>query len=138
MIDGGVTNKVPVDVLASMGTDFNIAVNVSPEIDPSFYNPQKKKQNGLKGLRKKLLSRNTQEMYMEPNLFQITSRWYSTSSTKITEAHLHLANVVMRPHTEGIGMLEWAKFDEAIVLGEVCAQQHADEMIAKYAALCGR
>lgn len=138
LIDGGVTNKVPVDVLASMGTDFNIAVNVSPEIDPSFYNPQKKKQNGLKGLRKKLLSRNAREMYMEPNLFQITSRWYSTSSTKITEAHLHLAHVVMRPQTEGIGMLEWTKFDEAIGLGEVCAQQHADEMIAKYAALSGR
>ena len=117
LIDGGVTNKVPVDVLAGMGTDFNIAVNVNPEIDPSFYNPQKMKMPGPMGRLMSLFSRDMREMYMEPSLFQIISRWYSTSTTKITEAHLHLAQVVMRPNTEGIGMLDWQKFDEAIALG---------------------
>jgi NTE family protein len=137
LIDGGVTNKVPVDVLAGMGTDFNIAVNVAPEIDPSFYDPQKPHPQGLKGMMRSLLSRSMREMYLEPSLFQIISRWYSTSSTKITEAHLHLANVVMRPDTEGIGMLDWQKFDEAIAAGTACAQQHVEEIKSKLSALRG-
>ena len=139
LIDGGVTNKVPVDVLANIGTDFNIAVNVAPEIDPSFYNPQKHNAQGIiKGLKRRFLNQSIGEKYLEPSLFQITSRWYSTSSTKSTEAHLHLAHVIMRPHTEGIGMIEWLKFDEAITQGEACAQQHAEEIKSKFAALCGR
>jgi len=137
LIDGGGTNKVPVDVLAGMGTDFNIAVNVAPEIDPSFYDPQKPRPpQGLDGMIS-LLSRDMREMYLEPSLFQIISRWYSTSSTKITEAHLHLAQVVMRLDTEGIGMLDWQKFDEAIALGTACAQQHAGEIKSKLSALRG-
>jgi NTE family protein len=138
LIDGGVTNKVPVDVLAGMGMDFNIAVNVAPEIDPSFYNPQKPQSQNPMGMKKRLFGRSLREMFMEPSLFHVTSRWYSTSSTKITEAHLHLAHVVMRPDTEGIGMLEWLKFDEAIASGMTCAQQHAEEIKSKLAALCGR
>jgi NTE family protein len=137
LIDGGVTNKVPVDVLAGMGTDFNIAVNVAPEIDPSFYDPQKPHPQGLKGMMRSLLSRSMREMYLEPSLFQIMSRWYSTSSTKITEAHLHLAHVIMRPDTEGIGMLDWQKFDEAIAAGTACAQQHVEEIKSKLSALRG-
>jgi NTE family protein len=139
LIDGGVTNKVPVDVLASMGTDFNIAVNVAPEIDPSFYDPKKPQPHsqGLMGMMKILLSRDMREMYMEPSVFQITSRWYSTSSTKITEAHLHLAHVVLRPDTAGIGMLEWQQFDKAIAAGTTCAQQHAEEIKLKLSALRG-
>lgn len=137
LIDGGVTNMVPVDVLAGMGTDFNIAVNVAPEIDPSFYNLQKPPPQGLMGMMTSLLSRNLREMYLEPSIFQIISRWYSTSSTKMTEAHLHLAHVVMRPDTAGIGTLDWVKFDEAISVGTICAQQHAEEIKAKLSALRG-
>jgi NTE family protein len=137
LIDGGVTNKVPVDVLAGMGTDFNIAVNVSPEIDPSFYDPQTPHSQGLMGMMKSLQSRSMGRMYLEPSLFQIISRWYSTSSTKITEAHLHLADVVLRPDTEGIGMLDWLKFDKAIAAGTTCAQQHAEEIKSKLFALRG-
>lgn len=137
LIDGGVTNMVPVDVLAGMGTDFNIAVNVAPEIDPSFYNTQQPRaQEGIMGMMSKL-SRSQREMYLEPSIFQIISRWYSTSSTKITEAHLHLANVVLRPDTAGIGTLDWLKFDEAIALGTTCAQQRAEEIKTKLAALRG-
>jgi NTE family protein len=135
LIDGGVTNKVPVDVLAGMGMDFNIAINVAPEVDPSFYDPQKPPPQGFKGIMTNLLSREMREMYMEPSLFQIISRWYSTSSTKITEAHLHLAHVVMRPDTESIGMLDWVKLDEAIAMGTTCAEQHSEEIKSKLSAL---
>jgi NTE family protein len=134
LIDGGVTNKVPVDVLAGMGTDFNIAVNAAPEIDSSFYSPQNQQPHGLMGLMRGILMR---EKYLEPSLFQIISRWYSTSSTKITEAHLHLANIVLRPDTEGIGILEWQKFDKAIAAGTACAQQHAEEIKSKLSTLRG-
>jgi NTE family protein len=136
LIDGGVTNMVPVDVLAGMGTDFNIAVNVAPEIDPSFYNTQPPRAPGIMGMMSRL-SRSQREMYLEPSIFQIISRWYSTSSTKITEAHLHLAHVVLRPDTAGIGTLDWLKFDEAIALGMTCAQQRAEEIKTKLAALRG-
>ncbi len=135
LIDGGVTNMVPVDVLAGMGTDFNIAVNVAPEIDPSFYDPHKLPPQGIKGLMTRLLGRDMREMFMEPSMFQIISRWYSTSSTKRTEAHLHLADVVMRPDTEGIGTLDWLKFDKAIALGTICAEQHAEEIKSKLSVL---
>jgi NTE family protein len=138
LIDGGVTNKVPVDVLAAMGTDFNIAVNVSPEDDPSFYDPQIPHAQSFIGMLKShFQSRSMRGISMEPNLFQIMSRWYSTSSTKITEAHLHLAHVVLRPDTEGIGMLDWQKFDKAIAAGTACAQQHAEEIKSKLAVLRG-
>jgi NTE family protein len=137
LIDGGVTNMVPVDVLAGMGTDFNIAINLAPEIDPSFYDPQKPHAQGLMGMMTSLLSRSMRERYMEPSIFQIISRWYSTSSTKITEAHLHLAQVVLRPDTGGIGTLDWLKFDEAIAMGTTCAQQHAEEIKSKLSALRG-
>ena len=138
LIDGGVTNKVPVDVLAAMGTDFNIAVNVSPEDDPSFYNPQTPHAQSFLGMMKsRIQSRSMRGIYMEPSLFQIISRWYSTSSTKITEAHLHLANVTLRPETEGIGTLDWQKFDKAIAAGITCTQKHAEEIKSKLSALRG-
>jgi NTE family protein len=137
LIDGGVTNMVPVDVLTGMGTDFNIAVNVAPEIDPSFYTAQKPHSQNPMGVMMRLFSRSMFEMYLEPNIFQIISRWYSTSSTKITEIHLDLAQVVMRPDTEGIGMLDWQKFDEAIAQGKACAEQHAGEIQSKLSALFG-
>lgn len=138
LIDGGVTNKVPVDVLANMGTDFNIAVNVAPEVDPSFYCPQNPRSPGILGKVMSLFSRNLREMYREPNMLQIISRWYSTSSIKLTEAHLHLAHVTMRPDTEGIGMLDFLKLDEAIAAGVACAEAHAGEITAKLTALRGK
>jgi NTE family protein len=139
LIDGGVTNKVPVDVLAAMGTDFNIAVNVSPEDDPSFFDPQTPHAQSFLGMMKsRLQNRSMRGISMEPSLFQIVSRWYSTSSTKITEAHLHLANVTLRPATEGIGTLDWQKFDKAVAAGITCAQKHAEEIKSKLSALRGR
>ena len=137
LIDGGVTNMVPVDVLAGMGTDFNIAVNVAPEIDPSFYDPQKPRSPGRMGMMTNHPSRSMCERYLEPNIFQIISRWYSTSSTKMTEAHLHLAQIVLRPDTEGIGTLDWLKLDEAIALGTTCAERQAEEIKSKLSALRG-
>ena len=137
LIDGGVTNKVPVDVLAGMGTDFNIAVNVSPELDHSFYHPQNAPSPSLTGRIMGFFSRELREMYTEPSIFKVISRWYSTSSTKITEAHLQFANVTIRPNTEGISMLDWQKFDEAIRVGADSARQHAEEIQSKFSVLRG-
>ncbi|MBN1478037.1 patatin-like phospholipase family protein [Candidatus Sumerlaeota bacterium] len=128
LIDGGVSNKVPVDVLSKMGTDFNIAVNVAPEVDPSFYDPENPRKPGLLGRFMGLFSKRLREMYKEPNIIQIMARTYSTSATKLTEAHLHLAHACIRPNTDGIGMLDFLKLDECIACGEAAAREHVEEI----------
>jgi NTE family protein len=138
LIDGGVSNKVPVDVMAQMGCDFIIAVNVAPEVDPTFYDLDKPRRPGLLGRMTSLFSRNLREMYSEPSLVAIMARTYSTSATALTEAHLHLADVNIRPNTEGVGMLDFLKLDECITAGLAAAEGHLDEITEKLNALRGR
>jgi NTE family protein len=137
LIDGGVSNKVPVDVMSRWGTDFIIAVNVAPEVDPSFYSLETPRRPGLLGRMMGSFSRNMREMYQEPSIIQIMARTYSTSATKLTEAHLHLADVNIRPNTDGIGMLDFLKLDECLAAGEESARRHADEIKTKLQALRG-
>jgi len=54
LVDGGVANPVPVDVIKSMGADIVIAVNVRPSLEPALQNivlpdetPKKQKQQDL-------------------------------------------------------------------------------------------
>jgi NTE family protein len=137
LVDGGISNKVPVDVLAKMGTDFNIAINVAPEVDPSFYDPERPRRPGLLGRTVGLLSRGLREMYTEPHMIAILARSYSTSATKLTEAHLHLAHVSIRPNTDGVGMLDFLKLSETVAAGEAAGRQHIDEINEKLNALRG-
>ena len=83
-------------------------------------------------------SRHLREMYQEPHMIAILARSYSTSATKLTEAHLHLSHISMRPDTDGIGMLDFLKLDEAITAGEAAARQHIGEIKEKLGALMGR
>jgi predicted acylesterase/phospholipase RssA len=66
------------------------------------------------------------------------ARTYSTSATALTEAHLHLADVNIRPNTEGVGMLDFLKLDECITAGLAAAEGHLDEITEKLNALRGR
>ena len=135
LVDGGVSNKVPVDILAKMGCDFNIAVNVAPEVDSTFYDLDSPRRPGLLGRLVGLFNRHLREMYHEPHIISIMARTYSTSATKLTEAHLHLAHAVIRPQTDGVGMLDFLKLDECIAAGEAAARAEIGEIREKIDAL---
>jgi predicted acylesterase/phospholipase RssA len=138
LVDGGVSNKVPVNVLRDWGSDLRIAINVAPEVDPSFYDPGHPRRLGPLGRTVGLIHRGLRDMYSEPNIFQILGRTYSTSATKATEQHLHLAHITIRPDTSVVGLLDFLKLDEAVEAGMAATRQMGDEIKREVNALLGR
>jgi len=114
LIDGGMINNLPVDVVKAMGADLVIAVNVSE---------YHRSRNQLK------------------NLVQVLDQTFNVPVFERLERNVRLADLVIRPDVGAYSVADFdlAKVNEIIRIGDLTAQQVKPkllELVQKYNLDC--
>ena len=113
LVDGGLVNPIPVNVLKKMGADFIIAVNVIPSIGGSST--------------RWICGRNSEEP-KEPNIINIIMQAIYINSYALAKTSLEDADVVIYPQIAHIPSADLHRAQECILLGEQAAQDSIPEI----------
>ncbi|MDO8580588.1 MAG: patatin-like phospholipase family protein [Candidatus Omnitrophota bacterium] len=134
IIDGGVLNPLPTNVLASMGIKKIIAINVlqSPEQVYVGHKMTLEQTQALESVKFtqhpwKYFSYRLLKMLgkpFNPNIADIIVRTLQATEFVIAEQSAHQADVVIHPDLAGINWFELYKVDELIKRGEDAAHKH--------------
>ena len=111
LVDGGVMNNLPVDVMAEEARGPIIAVDVSGEIDLRAADPQ----YGERSVWSLIWDR----MRGSPSIVSILIRAGTVGSTAQRKIVREQADFLFEPPLEGIGMSAWKSFDRAVEQGYV-------------------
>lgn len=140
LLDGGILNPVPVEVLIKSKINKIIAVNLTPSREDILVTCEKMqekipqiKQNikrkfgifGFKWCIKDLF---------KTSIFDFIFGSIEIMQSEIAKKETNLADIVLHPDTSGINWLEFSKVDELIKRGE----QEAEKNIAKIKQLINR
>ena len=101
LVDGGVVNNVPVDVVKAMGADVVIAIDISGQL----------------ATREELRS-----------FVAILSQTMGLVTNRNEAARLAMADLVVRPAVVNFKTLQFAAADEILARGEAKAREHAAEL----------
>jgi len=111
LLDGSLTNPVPVSVLKEMGADYIIAVNVIPDVV--------KRINYInKG----------EEPHAEPTIFNVIAQSPYIANHALVESCMEGSDFVIEPKVVHIGPFEFHRAQECIVQGEIAAQEVVSEL----------
>ena len=105
LVDGVLTNPVPVSVLREMGADFIIAVNTMSD-----------RSKSLKPVSKK------------PNIFSVIMQTIHIVAYQSLKSSLAGADVVIEPQVASIGYFDFHRAQECILQGELAAQDSILEL----------
>lgn len=108
LVDGGLTNPVPADILHDMGAGLIVAVNVLVEPQESKHAASLSKESGVAGL---------------PNIFNALIQSIYIMEYEITKARTLKADVVITPDVSHIGAFEFHRGEEAILAGYEAARK---------------
>ncbi len=109
LVDGGVMNNLPVDVMAQEARGPIIAVDVSGEIDLHAEDERYGERS--------LFSLIGQRMRGSPSIISILMRAGTVGSNLQRKSVRTLADYLYEPPLSGIGMRDWHGFDQAIAHG---------------------
>ena len=118
LVDGGLVNPVPVDVVKRMGADFIIAVNVIPDVADRASRVDKKPVAGFK----------------EPNIIHIIMQSIYIGTYSLVSHSLEGADIVIEPRVADIAYGELHRAAECVQRGEVAAQASIPEIKRKLEA----
>ena len=113
LVDGGLSNPVPVSVVKEMGADFTIAVNVIPDIRTRVRRVKDSK---------------------EPNIFQVAMQSIYVATYSMVKASLQGADVIITPQVTHIGYGDFHHAEELIAKGKLAAQDCVLEIKRQLAA----
>jgi NTE family protein len=137
LIDGGIVDPVPVEVLRNMGVDRVIAVNAIPTPDRIRYAIQaekelaKQKETRLKKVFRKLFPLDEQLNYFaRGNLFEIVMRSVHGAQVRLAEASCRMADVVLLPDICDDRWLDCRNPRRFIALGRESAERQLDNLKA--------
>lgn len=103
LVDGGMINNVPADVLVAKGCNFVIAASVSAKIETEFASNRQ----------------NTPVSEMKPaSTIQTLLRTYLVQSANLNALGVQPADVVIEPDVTGFGLSEFVRTDELAAVGE--------------------
>jgi NTE family protein len=108
LIDGGLVNQVPVNIVRAMGADYVIAVNVVPR--------------HLSKVKHKLVEEKTKpasDVGPHPNIFNIMMNTLDIANSYRVEASLIGADAVIEPCTIGVGSADFHQAAQCILQGEL-------------------
>ena len=123
LVDGGVVNNMPVDIMRQRVTDSGRIVSVDvmskPDLHPGPLNDRGIYYGGLHLLQRVFMPRRK----LPPRLASILLHSSGMGELHHTSAAQQLADVVVRPDVSEIGMVEWDKFDSAVEAGYVAVSR---------------
>jgi len=112
LVDGGLVNPVPVNLVKRMGADFIIAVNVIPDVADRVHRVHREGAEGLKA----------------PNLFHVIMQSIYISSYSLVAHSMEGADVVIEPQVANIGAGDFRHARECIRQGKLAAQNAIPEI----------
>ncbi len=110
LVDGGLVDQVPVDIVKKMGADFVIAVNVSPRM------PNIKQRIYIEDARLQGTS-----LIKAPHMFTVIMKLIAIMNSQSTDFSLKQADVVIEPRLADISFTDFKKADKCILEGEFAA-----------------
>ena len=107
LVDGGLVNPVPVNILKGMGADFVIAVNVIPNFKTEIQKAEKPKG---------------------PGILDIIMHTMYIGNALLVRHSLEGADISIEPQVRHIGAGDFHRADECIIQGEQAAREHIPEI----------
>jgi predicted acylesterase/phospholipase RssA len=114
-IDGALVDNLPVRSMADLGEGPIIAVDVKATLEQ----PAGKQRTGSEG---HVGGRDGGRPARVPTLGETLGRVLSLGSANTSEAARRHADLVIKPHAEGVGLLEFHQMDVAVEAGRVAAR----------------
>jgi predicted acylesterase/phospholipase RssA len=112
LIDGGLVNNIPADVLVSMGCNFVIAVSVTAKMEKRFCNITP----GAPPTRKR------------PSTIQTLLRSFQVQNYNLNSYGVGPADVVIAPDVTGFELTEFMRAKELAAIGEVAALEQVPKI----------
>jgi NTE family protein len=107
LVDGGLVDQVPVDVVKDMEPDITIGVNVTPRISNTRKRIYIDEAVSYKTSTEK-----------EPNMYTIMMNYMSIMNSQAADASLKRADIVIEPRLAGISFTDFKKAEQCILEGE--------------------
>lgn len=127
LVDGGLLNNLPVDVMRARCSGAVIAVNVTPTVDLATESPLLAEMSGWPHVWQLLRPGSVPRF---PNITQILSRTVFVSSVRDGEEKARLSDLSLDPPLDGIGMGDFAAIDRIVEAG----YRHAVDRLAAWPA----
>jgi NTE family protein len=125
LVDGGVLNNLPVDLVCHMGADRVLGVNVPPSVDLSLSDEEMPEGLPLGGLRN--LVKHIQD-WRRPFLIAEASVGITIGTINQTRLMLCSPDVLLEIHLPGVGIFFDSDVDE-VSAGREVAMAHLEELI---------
>ncbi len=119
LVDGGVMDNLPVETMASRAEGPIIAVDVSQRLGM----PPPARRRGLERVARQMRRVLTGYEQRLPPLRETIHWTIALGSTDTVNAALTHADLVISPHVEGIGILDWSQLPRALEVGRRAAHE---------------
>jgi NTE family protein len=130
LLDGGVLNNLPVDVMATSGEGPIIASDVSARYQPPAMRPHRGRRPRTAKVAARLRRWVVGTDALLPGFGETVVRSILLGSIDTAEAAQRYADVVIEPAVAGVGLLEWDRVDDMIDAGRVAAEKALAEVPA--------
>ncbi|MFL5827605.1 MAG: patatin-like phospholipase family protein, partial [Thermoleophilaceae bacterium] len=121
LVDGGVLNNLPVDVMAAAGEGPVVAADVTQRFDPWAYLREDSDGAAHNGNGRVRRARADDADDVLPGLMETVMRSLLLGSVDTAEAAREHADLVITPENDGVGLLEWHQMDRAVEAGRRAA-----------------
>ena len=123
LLDGGVLNNLPVDVMAASGEGPLIASDVSARFQPPAMRPQRGRRPRTAALAARLRRLVVGTDVLLPGFGETVVRSILLGSTDTAETARRYADIVIEPAVAGAGLLAWDRTDDMIYAGRLAAEE---------------
>jgi predicted acylesterase/phospholipase RssA/CRP-like cAMP-binding protein len=123
LLDGGVLNNLPVDVMAASGEGPLIASDVSARYQPPAMRPSRGRRPRTAKLAARLRRWVVGTDVLLPGFGETVVRSILLGSIDTAEVAQRYADVVIEPAVAGVGLLEWDRMDDMIDAGRRAAEE---------------
>lgn len=132
LVDGGVINPVPVDVVKRIGADVVIAVTLTgiPDGRPRFHNKRREsveademRKPGFPEIFYSRVVNKVKEKFQPPTVYQVAVRSIDLMQRELSIPKLKMADIVIAPQVNGIPFYSFHEAEKVIVLGEKAAEE---------------
>ena len=113
LVDGGLVNNIPADVLVSMGCNFVIAVSVTAKMEKEFCD---------------ITAENTKPSKKRPSSLQTILRSLLVQNHNLNAFGVRPADMVIEPDVTGFDLTEFMRAKELAAIGEAAALEQVPKI----------